>query len=176
MGYPKLILSATGVARALSRIAHQIAEKNDKSHDLVLVGIQQGGVEIAQRLVAELEKIWGHPILTGVLDVGMHRDDISRKIPRMHPTAIPYDLTGRTVVLVDDVLFSGRTVRAALDSLNDFGRARQIQLAVLVDRGHRELPIQPDFVGKEVATALDETIEVSLQTDRAGDVVQLKKV
>ena len=176
MPYPKQILSASGIKRALSRIAHEIAEKNESGQDVVMVGIQRGGVHLAARIAGELESIWGHAVPTGVLDVGMHRDDISRKLPTMHPTSIAYDLTGKTVVLVDDVLFSGRTVRAALDALNDFGRARRIQLAVLVDRGNRELPISPDFVGKEMVTALDERIEVGLKEEGGSDLVELRKV
>jgi pyrimidine operon attenuation protein / uracil phosphoribosyltransferase len=176
MPYPKQILSSNGIDRALSRIAHQIAEKNEANHEVILVGIQRGGVHIAKRLSILLEKIWQHPVPGGVLDVGMHRDDFNQRLPNMHPTSIPSDLNGRTVVLVDDVLFSGRTIRAALDALNDFGRAKTIQLAVLIDRGNRELPIKADFVGKEVPTTLDERIEVSLKEDGGTDLVQLRKL
>lgn len=177
MPYPKLLLSAEGVRRAIDRIAHQVAEKNAHTDQLALVGIQKGGVHLALRLQAALEKIWPHPVPAGFLDVNMHRDDHSQRIPpNIQPTSIPFDVTGRVVVLVDDVLFSGRTVRAALDALTDLGRPRAIQLAVLVDRGNRELPIKADFVGKDLPTALEERIEVSLKENGAEqDAVHLIK-
>jgi pyrimidine operon attenuation protein/uracil phosphoribosyltransferase len=156
-----VILNAQAIQRALTRIAHEIAERNEISGEIVVVGIQRGGVPPARKLSALLAEIWGHPVPTGELDVSMHRDDLGqRAAPQVHPTVIPFDITGKTVVLVDDVLFSGRTIRAAMDSLNDFGRPRRIQLAVLIDRGHRELPIKADFVGKNVPTSLDEKIIV----------------
>ncbi len=162
MPEPTLILNAPAIQRALTRIAHEIAERNENGEQLALVGIQRGGVPVAQKLSGILTGIFGHTIPTADLDVSMHRDDLDqRAAPNMHPTVIPFDVTGKTVVLVDDVLFSGRTVRAAMDALNDFGRPKQIQLAVLIDRGHRELPIKADFVGKNVPTALDEKIIVS---------------
>lgn len=155
------ILNADAIRRALTRVAHEIAERNDQSTELVLVGIPSGGVPLAQRLGKTLSEIWQHPVPTGSLDVSMHRDDLDqRAAPKIYPTEMPFDVTGKTVVLVDDVLFSGRTIRAALDALNDFGRPKQIQLAVLVDRGHRELPIKADFVGKNVPTAPEEKIIV----------------
>jgi pyrimidine operon attenuation protein/uracil phosphoribosyltransferase len=173
---PTIILNASAMQRALARIAHEIAERNDASADVVLVGIQRGGVYLAQRLAALLRGIWGHPVPVGSLDVAMHRDDLDHQVaPRIHPTVIPFDITGKTVVLVDDVLFSGRTTRAALDALNDFGRPRRIQLAVLVDRGHRELPIKADFVGKNVPTSLTERIDVRLKEGDGEDVVRLEK-
>jgi len=145
----------------LTRIAHEIAERNESSSQIVLVGIQRGGVPLAKKLSTTLAEIWKHPVPTGSLDVSMHRDDLAqRAAPDVQPTVIPFDVTGKTVVLVDDVLFSGRTIRAALDSLNDFGRPKRIQLAVLIDRGHRELPIKADFIGKNVPTALNEKIIV----------------
>lgn len=156
-----VILNAQAIQRALTRIAHEIAERNETSSEVVLVGIQRGGVPLAQKLKALLTEIWKQPVPTGHLDVSMHRDDLGqRAAPSVQPTVIPFDVTGKTVVLVDDVLFSGRTIRAAMDSLNDFGRPERIQLAVLVDRGHRELPIKADFVGKNVPTALNEKIVV----------------
>jgi pyrimidine operon attenuation protein / uracil phosphoribosyltransferase len=156
-----VILNAQATQRALTRIAHEIAERNESSTEVVLVGIQRGGVLLAQKLSTLLVEIWKNPVPTGQLDVTMHRDDLSqRATPAMHPTVIPFDVTGKTVVLIDDVLFSGRTIRAAMDSLNDFGRPKRIQLAVLIDRGHRELPIKADFVGKNVPTALNEKIKV----------------
>ena len=153
-----LILNAAAIQRALTRIAHEIAERNEAGSEVVLVGIQRGGVPLAQRLGALLTGIWGQTVPTGSLDVSMHRDDLDQRVaPNVQPTVIPFDVTGKTVVLVDDVLFSGRTIRAAMDALNDFGRPRRIQLAVLIDRGHRELPIKADFVGKNVPTAHTET-------------------
>src|SRR4051812_3375331 len=155
------ILNAQAIERALTRIAHEIAERNETSSDVVLVGIQRGGVPLAQKLTGLLGEIWKHSVPTGQLDVSMHRDDLGqRAAPNVQPTVIPFDVTGKTVVFVDDVLFSGRTIRAAMDALNDFGRPKRIQLAVLVDRGHRELPIKADFVGKNVPTALAEKIIV----------------
>ncbi|MEY2467258.1 MAG: pyrimidine operon attenuation protein / uracil phosphoribosyltransferase, partial [Verrucomicrobiota bacterium] len=138
-----VILNAQAIQRALTRVAHEIAERNEASGEVALVGIQRGGVPLAERLCALLVGIWNHPVPTGSIDVSMHRDDLSqRAAPNVLPTVLPFDVNGKTVVLVDDVLFSGRTIRAAMDSLNDFGRPKRIQLAVLVDRGHRELPIK----------------------------------
>ena len=162
--------------RALARIAHEIAEKNESSADVVIVGIQRGGVHLARRLSENLAGIWGHPVAAGSLDVSMHRDDLDQRLtPDVHPTVIPFDITGKTVVLVDDVLFKGRTTRAALDALNDFGRPRSIQLAVLIDRGHRELPIKADFVGKNVPTTMRENISVRLKEEGAEDEVRLER-
>lgn len=156
-----VILDAAAIGRALARIAHEIAERNENSREVALVGIPAGGNALAQRLGKILEDIWKHPVPVGALDVSMHRDDLDRRAaPTIHPTVMPFDVNGKTIVLVDDVLFSGRTIRAAMDALNDFGRPRKIQLAVLVDRGHRELPIKADFVGKNVPTAPDEKIRV----------------
>ena len=156
-----VILDAAAIGRALTRIAHEIAERNEQPSEVALVGIPAGGDLLAQRLGIILSEIWKHPVPVGSLDVSMHRDDLDRRAaPQIHPTVMPFDVTGKTVVLVDDVLFSGRTTRAAMDALNDFGRPKKIQLAVLVDRGHRELPIKADFVGKNVPTAADEKIRV----------------
>jgi pyrimidine operon attenuation protein/uracil phosphoribosyltransferase len=172
-----VVLDAAAMRRALTRIAHEIAERNEQSSQVALIGIQRGGVFLAQRLAATLNSIWNHSVPIGALDVGMHRDDLGQHAaPNMQPTVIPFDITGKTVILVDDVLFSGRTTRAALDALNDFGRARQIQLAVLVDRGHRELPIKADFVGKNVPTSMRERIEVRFQEEGGKDEVTLQKV
>ena len=170
------ILNATAIQRALTRIAHEIAERNDNPREVVLVGIQRGGVPPAQRLASILAQIWGHTTPCGSLDVSMHRDDLGRRAaPDVQPTNIPCDVTGKTVVLVDDVLFSGRTIRAALDALNDFGRPKQIQLAVLIDRGHRELPIKADFVGKNVPTAFTEKIIVHFAEAGHADEVILER-
>jgi pyrimidine operon attenuation protein / uracil phosphoribosyltransferase len=164
------ILNATAIRRALHRIAHEIAERNERSADVALVGVQRGGILLANRLGELLAAIWGHPVPVGSLDINMHRDDMDQRLaPQVHPTQIPFDLNHKTVVLVDDVLFSGRTTRAALDALNDFGRPKRIQLAVLIDRGHRELPIKADFVGKNVPTSLSERINVQLAEDAGGD-------
>ena len=171
-----LILNGPALQRALTRIAHEIAERNELGSEVALVGIQRGGVPLAQRLGALLAGIWGQPVLNGSLDVSMHRDDLDQRVaPNVQPTAIPFDVSGKTVVLVDDVLFSGRTIRAAMDALNDFGRPKRIQLAVLIDRGHRELPIKADFVGKNVPTSLAESIAVRLSEMGGADEVVVVK-
>ena len=160
---PAVILDALAIQRALTRIAHEIAERNEDSTEVVLIGIPVGGDHLALRLAKLLAGIWNHAVPVGILDTTLHRDDLDTRVaPTVHPTDIPFDVTGKTVVLVDDVLFSGRTTRAAMDALNDFGRPKKIQLAVLVDRGHRELPIKADFVGKNVPTARDEKISLLL--------------
>ena len=170
------VLSSTAMQRAMTRIAHEIAERDDASAQVALVGIQRGGVPMAQRLSGLLSGIWGHTVPTGALDVSMHRDDLDQRVaPNVQPTLIPFDVTGKTVVLVDDVLFSGRTIRAAMDALNDFGRPRRIQLAVLIDRGHRELPITADFVGKNLPTARNESVHVRFAESGGVDEVVLEK-
>ena len=169
-------MNAAAIQRALVRIAHEIAERNENSDEVVLVGIQTGGVPLAERLAAALKELWGRSVPLGKLDVAMHRDDLDRRMaPDVHPTAIPFDVTGKTVVVVDDVLFRGRTMRAAMDALNDFGRPKRIQLAVLVDRGHRELPIKADFVGKNVPTSPSESILVLLNESDQPDRVTVEK-
>jgi pyrimidine operon attenuation protein/uracil phosphoribosyltransferase len=171
-----VILNAPAIQRALTRIAHEIAERNEAGNDVVLVGIQRGGVPLAQRLGHLLSGIWGHHVQVGKLDVSMHRDDLDQRVaPEVQPTVIPFDVTGKTVVLVDDVLYSGRTTRAAMDALNDFGRPQRIQLAVLVDRGHRELPVKADFVGKNLPTAQSEKVRVHLAETGEADEVVLEK-
>src|SRR5271154_4287961 len=161
MPEPTVILNAAAIARALTRIAHEIAERNEAGAEVVLVGIPLVGDALAFRLGKILSEIWKLPVPVGTLDVSMHRDDLDqRAAPTIHPTVMPFDVTGRTVVLVDDVLFTGRTTRAAMDALNDFGRPKNIQLAVLIDRGHRDLPIKADFVGKNVPTAANEKVHV----------------
>jgi pyrimidine operon attenuation protein/uracil phosphoribosyltransferase len=158
---PREVLSADDVRRALTRIAHEIVERNHGTDGIVLVGLQRGGVWIAEALAAVLADI-GSPVPVGSLDVSFHRDDVGlRPIVPGHVTAIPVSLDGTTVILIDDVLFTGRTVRAALEALNDYGRPRAVQLAVIVDRGHRQLPIRPDYVGKNLPTAGDEDVQVS---------------
>ena len=176
MSEPTLILNAPAIQRALTRIAHEIAERNEAGSEVVVVGIQRGGVPLAARLGTLLTGIWGQPVPTGSLDVSMHRDDLDQRVaPNVQPTVIPFDVTGKTVVLVDDVLFSGRTIRAAMDALNDFGRPRCIQLAVLIDRGHRELPIKADFVGKNLPTAHTERVRVRLTELGGPDEVVIEK-
>ncbi|MBM3840663.1 MAG: bifunctional pyr operon transcriptional regulator/uracil phosphoribosyltransferase PyrR [Verrucomicrobia bacterium] len=171
-----LLLDPHAIRRALTRMAHEIAERNPASANVVLVGIQRGGVHLARRLSTLLKDVWGHDVTVGALDVNMHRDDLNHRVPpQIHPTSIPFDVTEKNVILVDDVLFSGRTTRAAMDALNDFGRPRAIQLAVLVDRGHRELPIKADFVGKNVPTSLQERINVALQEEDGEDAVHLER-
>src|SRR5882757_2148543 len=171
-----VILDATAIQRALTRIAHEIAERNEHSTEVALIGIPVGGDHLAARLAKILSGIWNHTIPVGILDVTMHRDDLDQRVaPTVHPTDIPFDVTGKTVVLVDDVLFSGRTTRAAMDALNDFGRPKRIQLAVLVDRGHRELPIKADFVGKNVPTALNEIVAVRLKEMGGEDEVVIER-
>ena len=176
MAESSVILNAAAIQRALVRIAHEIAERNEASQEVVLVGIQRGGLPLAERLGRMLKEICGHEVPTGAIDVSMHRDDLDRRMaPDMYPTVIPFDITGKTVVLVDDVLFRGRTVRAAMDALNDFGRPKRIQLAVLVDRGHRELPIKADFVGKNLPTSERESVRVVLDEAGRADEVVLDK-
>ena len=172
-----VILDAAAMQRALTRIAHEIAERNENSAEVVLAGIPVGGDHLAKRLGKILSGIWAQPVPVGILDVSMHRDDLDRRAaPNIHPTVIPFDVTGKTVVLVDDVLFSGRTTRAAMDALNDFGRPKRIQLAVVIDRGHRELPIKADFVGKNVPTADNEKIRVRLVENDGVDEVVLERL
>jgi len=159
------IINKDGIRRVLTRIAHEIIEKNKGTEDLVLIGIRTRGVPLARRLEKNINKIEGVELPVGILDITLYRDDLSRIAhqPIVHKTEIPFDITGKKVVLVDDVIFTGRTVRAALDALVDLGRPRWIQLAVLVDRGHRELPIRPDFVGKNLPTSNKEVVSVNLQ-------------
>jgi len=155
------IMSAADVHRAITRMAHEIAERNRGLQHVVLVGLQTGGVAIATKLADTLAEVEGAAIPVGTLDVAFYRDDIGlRPVLPEAATDISFDLTGATVVLVDDVLFTGRTIRAALNALNDFGRARAVQLAVMIDRGHRELPIRPDFVGKNLPTRREEMVDV----------------
>lgn len=162
--------------RLLSRMAHDIVKRNEDSRKVALVGVQSGGIHLARRLAALLGRLWHHPVPVGQLDVAMHRDDLNHKAaPKVYPTVIPFDLNHKTVVLVDDVLFRGRTARAALDALNDFGRPQRVQLAVLIDRGHRELPIKADFVGKNVSTGVRERVDVRLKEETDEDVVYLEK-
>jgi pyrimidine operon attenuation protein/uracil phosphoribosyltransferase len=155
------VLSASDVQRALTRMAHEIVERNGGIEGVVLVGLQTGGIPLANRMAEVLSQIEQADVVLGSLDVAFYRDDIGlRPVLPEAVTNIPADLAGKVVVLVDDVLFTGRTIRAALNALNDFGRARAVQLAVMIDRGHRELPIRPDYVGKNLPTNREEMIDV----------------
>ncbi|CAN3979579.1 bifunctional pyr operon transcriptional regulator/uracil phosphoribosyltransferase PyrR [Kitasatospora purpeofusca] len=166
---PHQVLDGTDIARVITRIAHEIVERAKGAEDVVLLGIHTRGVHLARRLHARLAQITDQDIPLGTLDITMYRDDLRLKPARAleHTEIPPGGIDGRLVVLVDDVLFSGRTIRAALDALNDIGRPRAVQLAVLVDRGHRELPIRADYVGKNLPTSLREAVQVRL-SDRDG--------
>ncbi|MEP7015296.1 MAG: bifunctional pyr operon transcriptional regulator/uracil phosphoribosyltransferase PyrR [Verrucomicrobiota bacterium] len=172
------ILDADAIERALRRIAHEIIERNPDLSMVVLAGIPSRGVEIARRIAESIQAINKIDIQTGVIDVAMHRDDFGRRpdLPAVRESKLPLPLEGRTLIIVDDVLFTGRTVRAAMDAISSFGRPARIQLAVLIDRGHRELPIRPDYVGKNLPTGPNEKIRVRLeQIDGEPDAVQLEK-
>ena len=168
------ILDQTEIARALKRISHEIVERNHGIHNVVLMGIPTRGAHLAERLAAILNSIEGK-VHFGSLDITMHRDDHRMRAPRpLVPTILPAGgVEGKTVVLVDDVLFSGRTIRAALDALGELGRPQSVQLAVLIDRGHRELPIRADFVGKNLPTSLKETVKVHLSEIDGQDLVEI---
>ena len=168
----RTVLDGSDITRALTRITHEILERNRGSADVLLLGIPTRGVNLAQRIARRMSEVEGHTITAGALDVTMYRDDLRLRPARsLEHTDIPDDVDDKVVVLVDDVLFSGRTIRAALDALNDIGRPRAVQLAVLVDRGHRELPIRADFVGKNLPTSLTEKVQVRLsETDDADGV------
>jgi pyrimidine operon attenuation protein/uracil phosphoribosyltransferase len=160
------------VRRAITRISHEIVERNQGLEHVVLVGLQTGGVPLAGMLAEACHRIEGADVPVGTLDVAFYRDDIGlRPVLPEAVTEMSFDITGKTVVLVDDVLFTGRTIRAALNALNDYGRAKSVQLAVMFDRGHRELPIRPDFVGKILPTRRDEMVDVSGSGVMIGDVV-----
>ena len=166
------VMDEADVGRALTRIAHEVVERNKGTEGLVVVGIHTRGVPLARRLAAKLGEIEGLPVPAGALDVAMYRDDIGLRPPgATRETDLPFDLAGMVVVLVDDVLYTGRTIRAALDALTDFGRPRAIQLAVLVDRGHRELPLRADYVGKNLPTAPEGVVKVLLTETDGRDAV-----
>jgi len=168
------VMDAADLRRAVTRIAHEIVERNHGLADVALIGLQTGGEPLARRLHDALRAIGdGADVPLGSLDVAFYRDDIGlRPVVPEAVTDIPFDLTGKTVVLVDDVLFTGRTVRAALNALNDYGRPRAVQLAVMIDRGHRQLPIRPDFVGKNVPTRFDEQVDVADDGVMIGEIVR----
>ncbi|MBI4301253.1 MAG: bifunctional pyr operon transcriptional regulator/uracil phosphoribosyltransferase PyrR [Chloroflexi bacterium] len=171
----KIIMSETEIKRALTRIAHEIVERNKGCEDLVFVGMQTRGLPLAQRLAAQIEAFEAVPVPVGSLDISFYRDDLASLDLRhiVQRTDIPVHISGKRLVLVDDVLFTGRSIRAALDALIDFGRPRDIQLMVLVDRGHRQLPIRADYVGKNIPTSIQEDIQVRLKEIDGRDEVAL---
>ena len=178
MSDEKQILNDDGVNRAIVRIAHEILERNRGAQNLMLVGIRTRGIFLAERIQKEIEKIDGNQPPMGTLDITLYRDDLAEigANPTVGETHLPDDITGQVIVLVDDVLFTGRTIRAALDALIDFGRPKAIQLAVLSDRGHRELPIKADYVGKNIPTSLDEQVIVRLtEKDSKDEVIVTKR-
>lgn len=172
---PKQILDNNDIKRALRRIAHEITEKNKGTENLCLIGIQKGGVILANRLASQIESIENTRIEVGTLDITLYRDDfnIKKEQPVVKKTDIPFSITDKTVVLVDDVLFTGRSIRAAMDALIDFGRPASIQLAVLIDRGHRELPIRADYAGKNIPTSFNDRVNVILDEQNKEDRADL---
>jgi pyrimidine operon attenuation protein / uracil phosphoribosyltransferase len=170
---PKVLLDKKDIDRSITRMSHEIIEKNKGIGSICLVGIQRGGVHIARRLARKLLEIEGTAIPVGTLDIALYRDDINvrKDQPVIRRTEVPCEINNRRVVLVDDVLFTGRSIRAAMDAVMDLGRPAAIQLAVLVDRGHRELPIKADFVGKNIPTSREETVNVQLEEDELEDQV-----
>ena len=171
-----IVMDADRISRALTRIAHEIVERNRGVNDIALVGVRSRGVPLARRLGRSLHEITGDEVRTGALDITLYRDDLMRHQvgpqPLVRKTEIPFSIDDRVIILVDDVLYTGRTTRAALDALIDFGRPKAIQLVVLVDRGHRELPIKADYVGKNIPTARRESVQVKLQElDGADEVI-----
>ena len=170
-----MIMDECAIKRALTRIAHEIIERNSGAKDVVLVGIKSRGVPLAKMIRDEIFRVEGVWCEIGELDIAFYRDDLARKVedPAVNGTSIPFSIVGKTVVMVDDVLFTGRTARAAMDQLMDIGRAKKIQLAVLIDRGHRELPIRADFVGKNVPTSLSERVGVTIREIDGDNSVKL---
>jgi len=170
-------MDAGSVGRSVTRLSHEILERNDNADEIVLIGIHNRGVPLAGRIQAKIKNISGVELSLGSLDITFHRDDYRERlvIPQVEGTDIPFSLDGKTVILIDDVLYTGRTIRAALDELNSFGRASKVQLAVLVDRGHRELPIKADFVGKNIPTHEGEHVNVTFtETDDVDSVYLLR--
>ena len=172
------VLDSEGIKRTLQRISHEIIEKNQGIENLAVVGIKTRGAYLAERIAENLKKIEGKDVKVGALDITLYRDDLTEigEQPVLHSTEIDFDITGMIIILVDDVLYSGRTVRCALDELIDFGRPQAIQLAVLIDRGHRELPIRPDYIGKNIPTSKDESVEVNIkEIDEKEEVIVIEK-
>jgi pyrimidine operon attenuation protein/uracil phosphoribosyltransferase len=179
MRIKSIVMDKHAVRRALTRIAHEIAEKNKGVEDVILVGIRRRGVPLADRLSALIRETEGEEPRTGKLDISLYRDDLSEKwdYPVLQGTDIQVSVKGKKIILVDDVLFTGRTIRAAMDAIMDLGRPQSVQLAVLIDRGHRELPIRADYVGKSVPTSLQESIQVHLlETDYEDQVMIVEKL
>ncbi len=172
-----VILSSEDISRAVRRIAHEVVERNHGLSRVALIGMHTRGVPLAHRLAQAILDFEGESVPVGELDIGLYRDDISslELRPRLQRTEMPVDIDGWRVVLVDDVLYTGRSIRAAMDALTDFGRPASIQLAVLVDRGHRELPIRPDYVGKNIPTALQESVQVMLEETDGCDEVRIMR-
>jgi pyrimidine operon attenuation protein/uracil phosphoribosyltransferase len=174
-----IVMDADRMHRTLARIAHEILERSRCVEELAFVGIRRRGVPIAQRLARAIHEISGHQIQTGALDITLYRDDLMRHAvgpqPLVRRTEIPFSIDDKRILLVDDVLYTGRTIRAALDALIDFGRPKSIQLVVLVDRGHRELPIKADYVGKNLPTAMSESVQVHLTEIDGRDEVEIQK-
>ena len=172
-----ILLDALAIERALTRMAHEVVEHNPAADALAFVGIRTHGVPLAQRLAKRVGTIVQRELPVGELDISMHRDDLAlrEELPKVGLSNVPFDVTGKELVLVDDVLFTGRSIRAAMDEIADFGRAQRIQLAVLVDRGHRELPIRPDYVGKNAPTSRDERVRVRLTEVDGRDEVVIEK-
>ncbi len=171
----KKLVDDDGIRRALTRIAHEIVEKNKGTDNLVIIGIRTRGVPLAKRLAKRINDFEGVEIPVGILDITLYRDDLSMvaQQPIVHKTEIPFDINGKNVILVDDVLYTGRTVRSALDALVDLGRPHAIQLAIVVDRGHRELPIRADYVGKNIPTSEEEVVSVNLKEIDGQDSILL---
>jgi pyrimidine operon attenuation protein/uracil phosphoribosyltransferase len=174
-----VVMDAERMARTLARIAHEILERNRGLDELALIGIRRRGAPIAKRLAQAIQKISGHEVPTGALDITLYRDDLMRTPvgpqPVVRSTEIPFSIDNKHIILVDDVLYTGRTIRAALDALIDFGRPRSIQLVALVDRGHRELPIKADYVGKNLPTSLSESVQVRLAEIDGLDAVEIQE-
>ena len=172
-----VVMDAESMDRALTRIAHEILEANKGLGDIAIVGIMTRGADMANRLAERLERIEGTAVPVGNLDISFYRDDVAIRLsPEVHTTDIPYEVEGRTIVLVDDVLYTGRTIRAALDAVMDLGRPNRIELAVLVDRGHRELPISPDFVGKNVPSSHEENVHLYMKEVDGRTAVEINDV
>ena len=173
----RVVMDAPAIERALTRVAHEVLERNKGTDRLVLIGVRSRGIYIASRLREKIKAIEGVDVPCGVIDITLYRDDLSRaqQQPQVRGTNIPFPIDNKSVLLIDDVLFTGRTVRAALDALMDFGRPRCVQLLVLVDRGHRELPVRADYVGKNIPTSASEQVQVRLQESDGRDEVAVEE-